>query len=362
MRPTASGAALLRACAHSFRPDIVLPEETRRTYASKRGTAFGLLAEQRINGGKMPLLSELIAPLSDTEGSRLLSMWGHASEWLDQSCRVGWRAEVAFGYDPETEEARELERREHRDYDATCTANETCAGTADIVAIDGDCVVVYDWKTTTEGAPDVDARDQLEWLALFAARAWHFDRARIVTLKVTENGVDPIDGGELDVFALDGIAQRIRADVARIPGAAPEPGDHCAGRYCKALSVCDRGGAGMPAALPALIPPKHLASPFRYSTTIESPDHLAWLLEVRPIVRKFDEMLGKSIEAYVADGPVTATDGRIIKQTYKTVSRMNQEELVKLAQAKGATEEEIGACVHPSSQSNGVRISKGKKS
>ena len=44
----------------------------------------------------MPLLSELIAPLSGTEGSRLLSMWGHASEWLDAYCRVGWRAEVAF--------------------------------------------------------------------------------------------------------------------------------------------------------------------------------------------------------------------------------------------------------------------------
>jgi hypothetical protein len=353
---TASSAALVHACGYSFRSDVELPPSAKSD-ESRRGDAFGLLAEQWVNGGHAPLLSELVAKLSDEEGHRLVAMWGHAKTWLQAHVRPGWVAERAFAYDPTADAARELPRLEHRDYSA-CTPSETVAGTADLVAIDGDCVVVRDWKSTVNGAPEVDASAQLEWLALFAARAWGYDAARIVKLKVTEDGVFPSEPIELDLFALAAIAERIAADVAAIPSAEPVPGDHCTGRYCRAVSVCP----ATTQAMTQLVSDTALVrKEWRYQPIIESPDHLAHMLAIRPMIRKACDQVDAAIEAYVAEGPVRTTDGREIKKAFRTMPRMNQQALVELAKLKGATEEEVNGCIRSSVEGNGVRISGGAK-
>src|SRR5208283_3261210 len=112
-------------------------------------------------------------------------MLGHAFYWCKANLPAGASAERAFCYSPAFDEARELPRLEHRDYSDAGTG-ETVAGTADLVWIEGETVVIADWKSTSEGAPEVDATAQLEWLALMAARAYGYDQARILTLKVTE--------------------------------------------------------------------------------------------------------------------------------------------------------------------------------
>lgn len=354
MRPTASGAALLHACAYSFRDDVQLPPSPTSAEA-KRGTIFGMLAEQKVNGGLPVALSEKLATLGEEEGRKLVAMWGHGSAWLDAHMRPGWGAERAFVYDPERDEAREIPRIEHRDYSAA-KPSEIVAGTADLVWIDGDAVCVADWKTASDGAPDVDAREQLEWLALMACRTWGYDAARIVTLKVTEHGIEALEGEVLDLFGLAAVAERIAADVARIPSAEPVPGPHCTGRYCRAVSVCP----ATTQAMTQLVPDTALVrKEWRYQPIIDSPDHLAYMLEIRPLIRKACEQVDAAIEAYVASGPVMTSDGRTIKQTFRTMSRMNQKDLITLAKQKGATDEEISVCIHAANEGNGVRISGG---
>lgn len=355
MRVTASSLALLYACAYSFRDDVEIPEQ-ERSQASSRGTIFGLLAEEAINGGPPVNLSSLIADLSHEEAQRLIAMWGHAKTWLDEHKRIGWRAEQAFAWEPATDVGRELPRKKHRDY-SEATPTELC-GTADIVWIEGDSVVVADWKTTATGAPDVDARDQLEGLALMAARAWGYDSARIVTLVVTDQGVEPVEHEPLDVFSLAEVAERLRADLARIPNAEPQAGEHCTGRYCKAVSICPTTAMAMVQLVPdvALV-----RKEWRYQPVIESPDHLAHMLSIRPLIRKACEQVDATIEAYVADGPVFTSDGREIKKGFRTMPRMSQSALLDLVKQLGGTDEQIALCVRSVVEGNGVRISTASK-
>lgn len=354
MRASASGLALLHSCGYSFREDVALPPSVASD-ESKRGNAFALLAEGAVNGQPVNI-DEAVKGLSDAEETRLRKMWGHAFRWLAEHKRLGWRAEQPFAYDPVTDVGRELPRTTHRDYTGA-TPTELC-GTADLVYIEGESVVIPDWKTTVDGAPDVDARDQLEGLALMAARAWGYDSARIITLIVTESGVEEVEGEPLDVFSLVDVRDRIRADLARVPTAEPEPGPHCTLRYCSALAVCPKTQE----AIVPLVPVDALtAKRYAFSPVIESPDHLAWLLEKRKIVRKAMEQIDGAVEGYVAAGPVHTSEGDEIRQAFRTMPRMNQSALLELAKQKGATDDEISACIRPSIEGNGVRLYKGKK-
>lgn len=349
---TASSAALVHACGWSFRPDVQAPPQPASQEAT-RGTIFGLLAEQKVNGGPPVPISEKLATLSEEEGRKLVAMWGHASTWIEANMRSEWCAERAFVYDPTKDEAREIPRATHRDY-SSAGPGETVAGTADIVAIDGDAVLVFDWKTSSDGAPGVDAREQLEWLALMACRAWGFDAARIVTPKVTEFGVEAIEGEPLDMFGLAAVAERIAADVARIPSAEPVPGEHCKGRYCKALPVCPSTEVLMA----QIVPADSLArKEWRFTTQIESPDHLERILSMLPIASEFVDRVKKATVAYVADGPKRTSDGREIKQAYRDMPRLNQGMLTALAKQLGATEEQLALCVRTNREPNGVRVS-----
>lgn len=355
-RPTASSFALLHACGYSFRDDVELPPSAEKSAASARGDIFGLLAEQAINGGAAPALSTLIADLPEDEARAVVAMWGHARQWLAEHKRLGWRAEVALAWDPGTDVGRELPRLAHRDY-SSASLTELC-GTADILAIEGDDVVVYDWKTHAPGAPDVDATDQLEGLALMAARAWGYDSARIVTLVVTEAGVDAREGTPLGPFDLQDVADRLRASVAAIPGAEPRAGDHCRARYCKALAVCPKTQEAL---APALLPAAALTKRWAFTPVIESPDHLQALMQMRSMVDAASKAVGAAIATYVGDQEVVCSDGTTIKASYRTMPRMDQEALAELVKSLGGTQDQIDACVRPRLEGAGIKAYKPKK-
>lgn len=355
-RITASGLALLHECGYSYRDDVSCPPEIRSD-ESARGTALAVLFEHAVNGGAAPAISDLVADLGDDEASRLVTMWRALSAWVEANRKLGWVSEQGFAWEPETDRGRALERRGHRDY-SRCTSTEV-AGTADLVIIVDDTVIVYDVKSHAPGAPELDATAQLEGLALFAARAYDYDRARIVTLNVSaERGVEPIEGEEINAFRLIEIGDRIRADVARIANSVPTVGPHCTGRYCKAIAVCPQ----QTTAMAQLVPDTALVRPeWRYQPVIESPDHLAHMLALRPLINKACKQVDAAITAYVAAGPVHTSDGREIKQSFKSMPRMNQGALTELARSKGATEDEISACVRSGLENNGVKIGKPEK-
>jgi len=73
------------------------------------------------------------------------------------------------------------------------------------------------------------------------------------------------------------------------------------------------------------------------------------------------DQVDAAVEAFVAAGPVRTSDGREIKKTMRSMSRLNQGALIELAKAKGATDEELASCYRTAMEGNGVRISGGKK-
>jgi hypothetical protein len=337
---TASSAALVHVCAYSFRADVAptLPVEAP-SERRNGGMALGLLSEAFVNGGNAGA-REALAKLSEEELSRVSAMWHHLQAWYEAHLPKGASAERAFVYSPAFDQAREIDRKAHRDY-SSATPTEVVAGTADLVWIDADCetVVVADIKTTVEGAPEVDATAQLEWLALMAARAYGFDAARTITLKVTEGGVEAIDHGVHDMFALADIAARLVADVAAIPSAEPKPGGHCMARYCKARLVCPATVQAIQAPIPV-----EALTRFRMELLPSSPEHAAWMWPRIQLAEKWIESAKESIKDMARTAPIDLGDGTELRETTSSRTTASIEKLKGLAVRLGATEEQIAAC------------------
>jgi hypothetical protein len=166
----------------------------------------------------------------------LRSRLEHAAYWIGENSIAGWRAEVAYAYNPQTGKGRTLGYNLGREYEKAGLAKGELAGSADIAVLSGDTVVVFDWKTgRTIGA---GAEAQLEWLALFAARATGAWYARTVALHVTESGVFETEWYHDDV-SLWRIAEQLKIDVEAIDDAWPTPGSHCENLYCGARANCE---------------------------------------------------------------------------------------------------------------------------
>lgn len=162
----------------------------------------------------------------------------------------GWLGEVAFVYDVETDESRELGRKLERGYERALKRPAKPTEiflTADAVSVAADTAYILDDKRGW--APHVPpARECWQVLAggLAAARAYGCDRAVVGIGRVLDDGVPRFDSAELDEMALDIVAAQLRdlyrkIEAARKKVAAGETptvtiGDHC--RYCPALVYC----------------------------------------------------------------------------------------------------------------------------
>jgi hypothetical protein len=351
IRPTLSKLALLTECQWWARDGVTWT--TRDSDDAAFGRALHAAAEAHVDGQDMIAETHLTS-------AELEEAWGRLREWLDANKRNGWRAEVPFAFHLQQGTARELPKTTHRDYSAAGPA-EIC-GTADIVYMDADdegafgCVDDLKWSGFHGDAQRAQA--QLAGQALCVARAWGADRVRARAIRIGPSG--PVDDTSevywMDAFDLAAIEAEIRARVARIPTSMPTPGEHCAGRWCPALASCP----ATQAALVQVIPDAALAR-WKYAPVIESPDHAAWLLTMRPVIRKVMGQVDAAIGALVANGPVTTSDGRTIAEGTRSMNRLNLGALEELARAKGATDEEIAGCFRRSTESTGVRISSARK-
>jgi hypothetical protein len=130
-----------------------------------------------------------------------------------------------------------LGRGSDRDY-SQATADEF-VGTADIVGLTEDSVVVVDAKTGSRYLAPARDSWQLKMLALSACRAYGKPRAKIALLFLRDGAEEPQwSTHDLDEMDLDLIAAELRrlAQRVRDPEAPIVEGSHC--RYCPALSSC----------------------------------------------------------------------------------------------------------------------------
>lgn len=227
MRVSASKAGLLAQCAYAFREGTPWLEERGR--AAVMGDDF----HQRIAGTVDAQVPTVLKPITT---KWLRERLDHAQAWIAENQVAGWRAEVAYGYDPQTGEGRILGYNIGREYEKHGKKPYEIAGSADIAVVSGETVIVYDWKT---GRAVTDAVwPQMEWLCLMAARATGAWDAKAVVLHATDYGVVESVRAFTDVD-LWGVAERMRVDVGAIEDAWPTPGLHCDACYCPARNACD---------------------------------------------------------------------------------------------------------------------------
>lgn len=118
-------------------------------------------------------------------------------------------------------------------------------GTADIVAVLADRVVVVDWKGGHAWLPDAAENWQLRALAMMACDAFKRDRATIATVRLHDHGCGKPDVAELDASDnADTLADVTNAmNIIQIAESspinsrpAPRPGEWC--RYCPGRNSC----------------------------------------------------------------------------------------------------------------------------
>lgn len=227
MRVSASKAALLASCAYPFRESTLWVEEQGRSAIN--GDRFHKAIAPVVEGGKR-------APETGRTLKWLEERMAHAMAWVDANRAPSWRAEVAYAYDPQAGTGRILGYDIGRRYDEHGKLPHEIAGSADIAGMEGETVVVFDWKTGRSISDSVWF--QMEWLCLMAARAtgaWH---ARAVVLHATDYGIVPSERTYDDV-ALARVAEQLRIDVSAIEDAWPVAGSWCDAQYCPARAGCD---------------------------------------------------------------------------------------------------------------------------
>lgn len=214
------------------------------------------------------------------------------------------RAEVAYAYDWMKDSARELPVK-NRQYDKLGPTE--IPGTADAVGIDGDCVVVVDWKSGFLSREiKVINSEQLRFLALAAARKLGLPRARIGIAHVREWSIE-FDWHDLSDSSLDLIAERIRAiiDMTAQPNPPLMEGDHC--RYCPVMNA-----GACPIKNARLLALRTSVPVFEIVTRDNAPMAWAKLQECRAKIKEVEKLLApieQQIEMFAKSEPI-ALDGQ----------------------------------------------------
>lgn len=156
-----------------------------------------------------------------------------------------WAVEVAFAYNPTTDTARELHRGGNRDY--SMVSDDEVPGTADVVGVQGDELVLLDVKTGRAELLKPREALQLLGLALAGCRAYGLTKAVIGWIRLR----DGVPRYEYARLSAEDLAGWVRERVARVVDGdrlarlqwemAPESveltvGPHC--RFCDAYARC----------------------------------------------------------------------------------------------------------------------------
>ncbi|MET0406267.1 MAG: PD-(D/E)XK nuclease family protein [Cystobacter sp.] len=154
--------------------------------------------------------------------------------------------EVAFAYDLETDEARELGRNVDREVAYRDVKSTEVVGTIDVVGVAEDCVLVLDYKTGHRYFGPIAEYEQLLFAALAACRVYGKDRAMMAIIRLDEEGHPYFLWAEVTAVELDAFALRMReldatiSDMKILAASGQEPetvsGDHC--QYCPAVAAC----------------------------------------------------------------------------------------------------------------------------
>jgi hypothetical protein len=165
-----------------------------------------------------------------------------------------YASEVAFAWDPESGDARELNRGiDDREYWTESPQNPRpavpgqLAGRSDVVGVGPDRVFILDYKRTMRYLGQAAESVQLGAYALLATRTWDRPLADVAFARIGEDGEPNIWWATLDDMDLTALAHRIKALFERTRVLRADPpkvwsspdltkGPHC--KYCPAFGRC----------------------------------------------------------------------------------------------------------------------------
>ena len=238
MKITGSTLPVLRKCQWWAREDVVAPPALPPSDAMLIGTEVHAAIENT--------LTKRDVKLSTDDGMDLFREW---QQWWRTSPLAAnqWKAEVAYAYDVQRDDARLIGENVGRGYEVSASE---IPGTIDALALDDEHAHVVDWKTTSGFGPGpADAEDnwQLRLYALMVARAHRVDSVTIHVVRITTNGVTSTSH-TLDSLELDAVAHEVQRLVQSVPTALPQSGSHC--HRCRAVAVCPTTNAATTAIAP----------------------------------------------------------------------------------------------------------------
>lgn len=377
-RVSASRAALLHACRWWARADAPRVEAEPGDSA-KDGTALHALVDANLRGVLDQERARRIAA-TGADPFRVDRLWGHALPWLTAHTSPWMRSEVVFAWDPATDRGYELTEtleqlglhgpRPYADPDAWARiraalglSERAIPGTADLVTIVDGVVVIYDWCTGR-----TDKREQLRLLALMIARAMDLEEVRIVTLRLSDEGLGEDDHGTLDTIDLASLAGEYAALTEQVEGSEPEPGAHCAGLYCPAFLACPTTQG----AISELIPAQMLTAgasaesdrraSYRMSMEIQGVEHAAWLLPRVNLLRDAAEALRDALKGWASEHEgIPSAPGMTWGPVQAMRSNFLREKAEALIRLLGGTDEQIASCVNSAAVTS-FRDTKNKRS
>lgn len=274
---TASSLPRLMNCPSS----AALPKaETANRWADLGNEEHADLAEQVVSGTLPPYLAALMPPNP--------------------------RVEVALAFDVSTGVGRIIGDNLGRSY-GDLAPFEIC-GSADVLGIDGDAVVVIDFKTGARDVEPAATNAQLKFYALAACRALQRDRAVIRIIYTQTRRCDEAEMDALDLAAFAADVERLHVVVAERKAKAARgetldtrEGSWC--RHCSSAAYC-----GSKNALLVQVASNGLAVVGDAALT---PDRARAACEQVLRVEQLVQDARKRLEAYVtANGPIDLGDGK----------------------------------------------------
>jgi len=232
----------------------------------------------------------------------------------------GARSEVKLAWDAATDQGRIIGEGADRGYGEL--APFEIAGSADVIADDGDEVFVLDWKTGRSLVDPAARNWQLWGLALAAARALGRTEARVML--VYPNRGDEVDEHQIDALELDAFGRRVaqlfpgvielQRQFRKGQALSVSEGTWC--KYCPAKAHC-------PAKIGMLLQLAGGASPDIVDNTLTPARALhayQSLVRAEDLVKQARERLDKFVDE---QGPIDLGNGR----AYGRYSRRGNEKL-----------------------------------
>lgn len=246
-----------------------------------------------------------------------------------------YAAEVSFGFNLATGECRELGRGLTREEAHARAKSGEMVGTADLVGLVGDAVLVFDWKSGRGHVDRADVNWQVRDYCLMAARCYGRERAVGSIVRVLDDGVW-YDSTELDALELGAHEAELRSlmdERARVialpPAERPQLHEGVWCRYCPALPFCP--------AKQQLVATLAAAPGQLEAQTLElTPERAGKAWERIQAAEQLLERLRAVLKDYARTQPFSVGDGSVVEEVTE-----HRETLVA-ARAREALEKHFG--------------------